>query len=79
LEESQISHIFGFLVANTIFSRRELGYQNSKASVMKDFFLDIHHVARLMRFIANSLLLLKKHVMLSLMKPMGHMKSKKRR
>jgi transposase InsO family protein len=50
---------------------------NFKANVMKDFFLDIHLVARLIGFITNPLVLLKKHVMLSLMKPMGHMKSKK--
>jgi hypothetical protein len=77
LEGSQISHIFGFLVVNAIFSRTELGYQSSKASVMKDFFLAIHLIAKLIGFITNPLVLLKKHVMLNLMRPMDYMKSKK--
>ena len=37
LEGSQISHILGRLVANSIFSRWELGYQSSKANVMRIF------------------------------------------
>ena len=37
---------FRVLVANAIFSRRELGYQSFKANVMRVFFLDIHLVAR---------------------------------
>jgi hypothetical protein len=76
LEGSLIYHISGFLVANAIFLRSELGYLNSKARLMKDFFLDIHHVARIIEFIINLVELLKKPMMLSLMKPMGHMKSK---
>jgi hypothetical protein len=75
--KSQISHIFGFLVVNAIFSRRELGYQNFKVSLMKDSFLGIHLVVRLMGFTTNPLVLLKKYVMLNFMKQMGHMKSKK--
>ena len=39
LEESKIFHIFERLVANVIFSRRELDYQSFKANVMKVFFL----------------------------------------
>src|SRR6185437_15026737 len=39
LEGSQISHILECLVANAIFSRRELGYQSSKVNVMNVFFL----------------------------------------
>ena len=37
LEESQISQILECLVANDIFSRRELGYQSSKVNVMRVF------------------------------------------
>jgi len=76
LEESLIYHISGFLVANAIFSRRELGYLNFKVRLMKGFFLDIHHVARLIGFIMSLVELLKKPMMLSLMKPMDHMKNK---
>ena len=47
LEGSQIYHILECLVANAIFSRRELGYQSFKANVMRAFFLDIHLIARL--------------------------------
>ena len=47
LEGSQISHILECLVANAIFSRRELGYQSSKVNVMRAFFLGIHLIARL--------------------------------
>jgi hypothetical protein len=47
LEESQIYHIFGFLVANAIFLGKDPGFQNSKVNVMKVFSLDIHLVARL--------------------------------
>ena len=71
LEGSQISHILECLVASNIFSRRELGYQSSKANVMKIFFLDIHLVARLIEFIIKLMALLKKYMMWSLMKPMG--------
>jgi preprotein translocase subunit SecF len=45
LEESQIYHIFGFLVANAIFLGKDPGFQNSKVNVMKVFSLDIHLVA----------------------------------
>ena len=41
LEESKISHILECLVANAIFSRRELGYKSFKANVMRVFFLDV--------------------------------------
>src|SRR6185437_824036 len=77
LEGSQISHILECLVANAIFSRRELGYQSFKANVMRVFFLGIHLVARLIGFITKHIALLKKHMMLSLMKPMGLIMNKK--
>ena len=76
LEGSQISHILECLVASNIFSRRELGYQSSKANVMKIFFLDIHLVARLIEFIIKLMALLKKYMMWSLMKLKAHMKKK---
>ena len=41
LEGSQIYHTLEYLVANAIFSRRELGHQSFKANVMRVFFLDI--------------------------------------
>ena len=71
LEGSPISHILECLVANTIFSRRELSYQNSKVNVMKVFFLGTHLVARLIKSITKPMALLKKHMMWSLMKLMG--------
>ena len=77
LEGSQISHILECLVASNIFSRRELGYQSSKANVMKIFFLDIHLVARLIGSITKLVVLLKKHMMWSLMKPMGLIMNRK--
>ena len=77
LEGSQISHTLECLVANDIFSRRELGYQSSKVNVMRVFFLGIHLVARLIRFTTKLMALLKKHMMWSLMKPMGLMMNKK--
>jgi len=64
------------LVANATFSRKELGYQSSKASVMKDFFLDIHLVARHIGFIIKLMILLKKYMMWSLMKHKARMKKK---
>ena len=67
---SQISHILECLVANVIFSRRELGYQSSKANVMSVFFLDIHLVARVIGSTT-------KHMMLSLMKQMVLIMNKK--
>ena len=75
-EGSQISHIFECLVASAIFSRRELGYQSSKANVMKVFFLGIHLVARLIGSTTKLMTLLKKHMMWSLMKQMGLMMNK---
>ena len=77
LEGSQIYHILECLVANVIFSRRELGYQSFKANVMRVFFLDIHLVARLIGSITKHMALLKKHMMLSLMKLMGLIMNKK--
>ena len=77
LEESQIYHILECLVANAIFSRRELGYQSFKANVMRVFFLDIHLIARLIGSTTKHMALLKKHMMLSLMKPMGLIMNKK--
>ena len=77
LEGSQISHTLECLVANDIFSRRKLGYQSSKVNVTRVFFLDIHHVARLIGSITKLMVLLKKHMMWSLMKPMGLMMNKK--
>ena len=76
LEGSQISHILECLVASNIFSRRELGYQSSKANVMKVFFLGIHLVARLIGSTTKLMTLLKKHMMWSLMKQMGLMMNK---
>jgi len=60
LEGSQISHIFQCLVANAIFSRSELGCQNSKTNVMKVFFLGIHLVARFIGSTTKFMVLLKK-------------------
>ena len=77
LEGSQIYHILECLVANAIFSRRELGYQSFKANVMRVFFLDIHLIARLIGSTTKHMALLKKHMMLSLMKPMGLTMNKK--
>ena len=77
LEESQISHILECLVANAIFSRRELGYQSFKVNVMRVFFLDIHLVARLIGSTTKLMALLKKHMMLSLMKQMVHIMNNK--
>src|SRR6185312_4408957 len=77
LEESQISHILECLVANAIFSRRELGYQCFKANAMRVFFLGIHLVARLIGSTAKHMTLLKKHMMLSLIKSMGLIMNKK--
>ena len=77
LEGSQISHILEYFVANAIFSRRELGYLSSKANVMKVFFLGIHLVARLIGSTTRLMALLKKHMMWSLMKPMGLMMNNK--
>ena len=77
LEESQISHILECLVENATFSRRELGYQSFKANMMKIFFLGIHLVARLIGSTTKLMVLLKKHMMWSLMKPMGLMMNKK--
>ena len=77
LEGSQISHILECLVANAIFTRRELGYQSSKVNVMKVFFLGIHLVARLIGVIIKLMALLKKLMMWSLMKPMGLIMNKK--
>ena len=68
---------FRVLVANAIFSRRELGYQSFKANVIRVFFLDIHLVARLIGSTTKLMVLLKKHMMWSLMKPMGLMMNKK--
>ena len=76
-EGSQISHIYECLVASAIFSRRELSYQSSKANMMKVFFLGIHLVGRLIGSTKNLMTLLKKHTMLSLMKPMGLTMNKK--
>ena len=76
LEGSQISHILECLVASATFSRRVLGYQSSKANVMKVFFLDIHHVARLIGSTIKHMALLKKHIMWNLMKQMGLMMNK---
>src|SRR6185312_575047 len=72
LEESQIYHILEYRVASAIFSRRELGYQSFKVNVMRVFFLDIHLVERLIGSTTKHMALLKTHLMLSLMKPMGH-------
>ena len=77
LEGSQIFHILECLVANAKFSRRELGYQNFKANVMRVFFLDIHLVARLIGSTTKLMALLKKHMMLSLMKQMVLIMNKK--
>ena len=77
LEGSQISHILECLVANAIFSRIELGYQSFKANMMRVFFLGIHLIARLIRFITKHMALLMKHMMLSLMKQMGLIMNKK--
>ena len=77
LEGSQISHILECLVASAIFSRRELGYQSSKANVMKVYFLGIYLVARLIGSTTRLMALLKKHMMWSLMKPMGLIMNKK--
>ena len=77
LEASQIFHILEYLVANAIFSRRELGYQSSKANVMRVFFLGIHLVARLIGSTTKLMVLLKKHMMWNLMKPMVLMMNKK--
>ena len=77
LEESQISQILECLVANAIFSRRELSYQSFKVNVMRVFFLDIHLVARLIGSTTKLMALLKKHMMWSLMKPMGLIMNKK--
>ena len=77
LEGSQISHILECLVANAIFSRRELGYKSFKANVMRVFFLDIHLIARLIGSTTKFMALLKKHMMLSLMIPMGLTMNKK--
>ena len=77
LEESQISHILECLIANAIFSRRELGYQSSKANVMKVFFLGIHLVARHIGSTTKLMVLLKKHMIWSLMKPMCLKRNKK--
>ena len=77
LKESQISHILKCLVANAIFSRRELDYQSSKVNVMRIFFLDIHLVARLIGSTTKLMALLKKPMMWSLMKPMGLIMNKK--
>ena len=63
LEGSQISHILECLVANVIFSRRELGYQSSKVNVMKVFFLGINLIARLIGSTTKLMVLLKKHMM----------------
>ena len=68
---------FRVLIANATFSRRELDYQNSKANVIKVFFLGIHLVARLNRFIIKLMELLKRPMMWSLMKQMVHMMNKK--
>ena len=76
-EGNQISHILECLVVNAIFSRRKLGYQSSKANVMKVFFLGIHLVARLIGSTTNLMALFKKHMMGSLMKPMGLIMNKK--
>ena len=54
LEGNQISYILECLVANAIFSRRELGYKSFKANVMRVFFLDIHLIARLIGSTTNS-------------------------
>ena len=77
LEGSQISHILECLVASAIFSRRKLSYQSSKANMVKVFFLGIHLVARLIGSTTKLMVLLKKHMMWSLMKQMGLMMNKK--
>ena len=76
MEGSQIFLISESLVANATFLGKELGYQNSKASVTRDFFLDTHLVARLIGFIIKLMVLLKKCMMWSLMKLKAHMKKK---
>ena len=76
LEGSQISHTLECLVANAIFSRRELGYQSFKANVMRVFFLDIHLVARLIGSTTKLMAILKKPMMWNLMKQMGLMMNK---
>jgi hypothetical protein len=77
LEGNQIYHILECLVANAIFSRRELGYQSFKANVMRVFFSGIHLVARLIGSTTKHMALLKKHMMLNLMKQMGLIMNKK--
>ena len=77
LEESQIYHTLECLVANAIFSKRELGYQSFNANVMRVFFLDIHLVVRLIGSTTKLMALLKKLMMLSLMKQMGLTMNKK--
>ena len=76
LEGSQIYLILECLVANAIFSRRELGYQSSKVNVIKVFFLGTHLVAKLIESTTKTVALLKKHMMQSLMKLMGLMMNK---
>jgi hypothetical protein len=44
---------------------------NSRRNVMRVFFLDIHQIVRLIEFSKKLMVLLKKHMMLSLMKLMG--------
>jgi hypothetical protein len=71
LEESQIYHIFRFLVANAIFLGKDPCCPNSKVNVMKVFSLDIHLVARLIESTTKLMELWRKHMMLTLMNLMG--------
>jgi hypothetical protein len=67
LEESEIFLIFEFFVANAIFLGKALGYLSSKASVMRDFFLDIHQTPRLIECTTSLRDLLERLMMCNLM------------
>jgi hypothetical protein len=71
LVESQISHILEYSVANAIFCEREADSLNLRRNVMRVFYLDIHQIVRLIEFSTKLMVLLKKHMMLSLIKLMG--------
>jgi hypothetical protein len=63
---------------NSKYTSETLGLRARRASdtslrrnVMKVFYLDIHQIARLIEFSIRLVVLLKKHMVLSLMKQMG--------
>ena len=68
LSEYNVSDSFWAEAINTACHASNRLYQSSKANVMKVFFLDIHLVARLIGSTTKLMVLLKMHMMYSLMK-----------